>query len=281
MEKFVGIFKQKSIAVIGMVHLKALPGTPRHHCSVKEIINIASNEAKIYKDAGVDAVMIENMHDIPYLHTSQVGPEITSTMSVVCAEVRKVFYPGPVGIQMLAGANHQSMAVAKAADLQFIRAEGFVFSHVADEGLMNACAGELMRYRKHIEADDILVFTDIKKKHSAHAITQDVNIADTAKAAEFFMSDGVILTGGATGEPASTDELKSVVNSVNIPILVGSGITTANVVQYKSAHALIVGSHLKKEGKWYNDLDRERISRFMEQVKDVRANKITESTLII
>ena len=51
------------------------------------------------------------------------------------------------------------------ADLEFIRAEGFVFSHVADEGLMNACAGDLMRYRHNIGADNIMVFADVKKKH--------------------------------------------------------------------------------------------------------------------
>ena len=50
-------------------------------------------------------------------------------------------------------------------DLEFIRAEGFVFSHIADEGLMNACAGDLMRYRHSIGADNVLVLADIKKKH--------------------------------------------------------------------------------------------------------------------
>lgn len=49
--------------------------------------------------------------------------------------------------------------------LDFIRAEGFVFSHVADEGLLNACAGDLLRYRKLIGADHVRIFTDIKKKH--------------------------------------------------------------------------------------------------------------------
>lgn len=51
------------------------------------------------------------------------------------------------------------------AGLDFIRAEGFVFSHVADEGLLDACAGDLLRYRKNIGADRVLIFTDIKKKH--------------------------------------------------------------------------------------------------------------------
>jgi predicted TIM-barrel enzyme len=55
--------------------------------------------------------------------------------------------------------------VAQACGLQFIRAEGFVFSHVADEGFTDATAGPLLRYRASIRADNILIFTDIKKKH--------------------------------------------------------------------------------------------------------------------
>lgn len=121
--------------------------------------------------------------------------------------------------------------------LQFIRAEGFVFSHVADEGIIDSCAGQLLRYRRSIGAEDIMVFADIKKKHwldavhtlqplaehdilipfslyvswflnSSHAITADMNVTETAKAAEFFQCDGVILTGSATGQPPSSQELK-------------------------------------------------------------------------
>ncbi|XP_046573325.1 uncharacterized protein F13E9.13, mitochondrial-like [Haliotis rubra] len=281
MEKFVGVFKQKSTAIIGMIHLKPLPGTPRYQYSMKEILNSAVNEAKLYKDAGVDGVMLENMHDVPYMHTGQVGPEITAAMSVICAEVKKVFYPGPVGVQVLAGANMQALAIAKAAELQFVRAEGFVFSLIADEGLMNACAGEVLRYRKHIDADNVLVFTDIKKKHSAHTITEDVSIVETAKAAEFFLSDGVVVTGGATGMAASTQEVAGVLNAVNVPVLVGSGVTTANISQYKSAHGLIVGSHFKRDGHWANEIDQDRLKKFMEQVKAVRENKLLQATMII
>ena len=104
------------------------------------------------------------MHDIPYLNR-HVGPEIVAAMSVVCNEVKREVQNLPCGVQILAGANTEALAVAKAAGLDFIRAEGFVFSHVADEGLMNSDAGEILRYRKQIGADDVLVFTDIKKKH--------------------------------------------------------------------------------------------------------------------
>ena len=45
----------------------------------------------------------------------------------------------------------------------------------------HADAGELLRYRRAIGASDVRVFADIKKKHSAHAITADVDIAETAR----------------------------------------------------------------------------------------------------
>src|SRR5437868_7616818 len=99
-----------------------------------------------------------------------------------------------------------------------------------------------MRYRRAIGADGIRVFADIKKKHSAHAITADVDLAETAKAAEFFQADGVIVSGVATGLPTDPAEVRAVSEAVGIPTLVGSGVTPENIVSFAAADALIVGS---------------------------------------
>ena len=61
-----------------------------------------------------DSVLVENMHDIPYMHTHEVGPEVVSAMTRACSRVRHVFDTGPVGVQILAGANKQALAVAMA-----------------------------------------------------------------------------------------------------------------------------------------------------------------------
>jgi membrane complex biogenesis BtpA family protein len=142
MEKFKSIFKDIK-PIIGMIHLKALPGTPKNTLNASDIINAALQEAEIYKKAGIDAIMIENMHDVPYLKGS-VDHEISSIMTLI-GYLIKQRTKLPVGIQILAGANREALAAAKAADLDFIRAEGFVFAHVADEGIMEAQAGELLR----------------------------------------------------------------------------------------------------------------------------------------
>ena len=47
------------------------------------------------------------------------------------------------------------------------------------------------------------VLADIKKKPSAHAVTADVSLADTARAARFFRADGVVITGAGTGVPST------------------------------------------------------------------------------
>lgn len=255
--------------IIGMIHVGALPGTPKSCLSMQCVVNNAVEDAKVYMKAGVDAIMIENMHDVPYLNRA-VGPEIVAAMTVVAAELRSVV-DLPLGIQILAGANKEALAVAKAANLDFIRAEGFVFSHIADEGLMNSDAGELMRYRKNIDAINVKVFTDIKKKHSSHTLTSDVDLLETAKAAGFFMSDGVIITGAATGCQVDEGLLLGFKEQIETPVILGSGIDYDNIsIYWPYANAFIVGSSFKRDGRWQHEVDHARVERFMAKVSHLR-----------
>ncbi|XP_067015844.2 uncharacterized protein F13E9.13, mitochondrial isoform X2 [Anabrus simplex] len=167
---------------------------------------------------------------------------------------------------ILAGGNKEAVAVAHAAGLQFIWAEGFVFSHIADEGFIDSTAGDLLRYRRKIGADDLLIFTDIKKKHSAHSITADVSLEETVKAAEFFLSDGVILTGTSTGDPVNVSQFHAARKCANGPLLIGSGVTRENLHKYAEADALIVGTYFKKNGCWKNEVDIHTVKMFMEEV---------------
>jgi membrane complex biogenesis BtpA family protein len=244
-------------ALVGMIHVQALPGTPTHRHSLEEICDQAVRAAELLRDAGFHGLMIENMHDRPYLKR-QVGPEIVAAMTAVGREIRRVASL-PLGVQILGGANRAALATALACDADFVRIESFVFAHVADEGLMDSDAGELLRYRRAIGADRIRVFADIKKKHAAHALTGDLDLVETARAAEFFLADGVIVTGTATGRAADPQDVDAVVHAVDLPTLVGSGITPENLADYWAADAFIVGSVLKQEGIWSHPHDSSRI----------------------
>jgi len=117
--------------VVGVIHVGALPGTPASRLCVAELSELAAREAAAYRDGGVDGLMVENMHDVPYLRGS-VGPEVVAALAVIARAV-KAEAGLPVGVQILAGANLEAMSVAHAAGLDYIRAEGFAFAHVADE----------------------------------------------------------------------------------------------------------------------------------------------------
>ena len=202
-------------ALLGMIHLEPLPGAPRSRRPVEWIVAKAADEARLYADAGFHGLIIENMGDRPYLRGT-VGPEVVAAMTAATAAVRSTV-DLPLGVQVLAGANREALSVALAAGASFVRVEGFVFAHVADEGIIESDAGELLRYRRAIGADHIAIFVDIKKKHSSHALTADVDLVDTAKAAEFFLADGVVVTGSATGQRTAAGDVAVVADRVAIP----------------------------------------------------------------
>ena len=253
--------------LIGMIHVGALPGTPLNALPLPEIIRQARDEALTYRDSGIDAIMIENMHDRPYVKRGG-GPEVTAAMTAIACEV-KAASGLPCGIQILAAANREALAVAHAAGLEFIRAEGFVFAHLADEGLIESDAGDLLRFRREIGAENVQILTDIKKKHSSHAITADLDIGEVAKAAAYFLSDGLILTGRHTGEEANVADFEAARSQApELPLIAGSGITAENCNTYLGlADALIVGSSLKSEGNWQFPVDPRRVEALVSAAK--------------
>lgn len=244
-----------------MVHVAALPGSPRHARGISEIARAAAAEARILAAAGFDGLIVENMHDAPYVNGPH-GPELTAAMTRVALAVREAAPKLVLGIQVLSMGHLEALGIALAAEASFIRVENFVYAHVADEGLLpTATAGELLRRRAAIGATGIRVFADIKKKHASHAMTADLSLADMAHGAEFFGADGLIVTGKFTGDATSPTDVAEARRAVGgrLPVWVGSGVTPAQVAPlFEHADALIVGSAIKSGGVWSNAVEPSR-----------------------
>lgn len=256
-------------ALIGMIHVGATPGSPRASTPPADLARAAADEARILADAGFSAAIIENMHDRPYVMSP--GAATVACMTRVGDAVRDAAPGLAIGVQILSGAGFEALAVAHAIDASFVRVENFTFAHVADEGLMpTAGAGGLLRHRRAIGAERIAVFADIKKKHASHAITADVPLAEACRAAEFFLADGLIVTGVSTAAPTAPADLAEARASTDLPILVGSG-ATAECLPALLGHAdgVIVGSALKHAGLWSNPLDPARCRSFADAFRAV------------
>lgn len=258
--------------ILGMIHVGALPGTPASTQSVATLMAQAVAEARLYRNSSLDGIVIENMHDVPYLRGT-VGPEIVAAMTIIGQAV-KAEANLPVGIQILAGANLEAMAVAHAAGLDFIRAEGYVFAHVADEGIIESSAAKMLRYRKLIGAERVQVWADVKKKHSSHAITADIGLGATAEAVEFMRGDAVIVTGNVTGDAPQKSDVAEVKAHCHLPVFLGSGIEAENIAQfYDVADGFIIGSYFKTDGNWRKQVDPYRIEMLMKVTAQLHAVK--------
>ena len=118
-----------------------------------------------------------------------------------------------------------------------------------------------------LKKDTILPRVCIYFPCSSHAVTSDLSLAEVAKAAEFFLSDGLIVTGSSTGSPTSKEDVEEVRGSTSLPVLVGSGVDLDSIGCYSTlADGLIVGSGFKEGGKWFNPLDTGRVVAFMDKI---------------
>lgn len=245
-----------------MIAVRALPGTPRHEGDDKAIIREALSDLENYMAAGADAVVLENSHDLPYIKPP-LEPKGVALMLRIAKEIRQRF-AGPIGLQMLEAANETALTIAHQAKLDFLRVEGFVFAHIGGAGLIEGCAGRLLRQRRELGCEHIKIFGDVKKKHCSHALTGDLDIVDVVKQSEFFLVDGVIVTGPRTGESPDLRELRRVKKTAHGPVVIGSGMTPENIASYLPvADGFIVGSTLREEGDFLGRLDPARLEKFV------------------
>src|SRR5919205_348783 len=210
-----------------MIAVLPLPGSPLYDGDDQKVMDQALADLEAYKNAGVDSIIFENDHDLPYIQPP-LDKRGIALMTTIVKEARNRF-DGPIGIQMLEAANITSLEIAAEADLDYIRVEAFVFAHVGGSGIINGSAGKILRRRKELQSEHIRVFADVKKKHGSHSLTIDLDIQDEILQAEIFLVDGVIVTSQFTGiNPDKTDLLKAK-GSTKLPVLIGSGMTAENI----------------------------------------------------
>lgn len=245
-----------------MVAVLPLPGSPLYDGDDRKVMDQALTDLQVYQDAGVDSVIFENDHDLPYIQPPLDEKGIALMTRIV--QAARARFDGPIGVQMLEAANLTSLEIAAEADLDYIRVEAFVFAHVGGSGVIHGSAGKILRRRKELEAEHIKVFADVKKKHGSHSLTIDLDIRDEIMQAELFLADGVIVTSQFTGVSPDRNDLVKAKSATTLPVLVGSGMTAENIAEYLPlADGFIIGSYFRRGGKFLEKLEPERLQAFM------------------
>lgn len=259
------LLKKKRPVVIGMLHLPALPGSPQFSGDMKGIRKALLDDAKALTAGGVDALMMENFGDVPFC-AGRVGAETVAAMTALASEVRRVS-DLPLGINVLRNDGESALAIAVAVGAQFIRVNVLSGARVTDQGLIQGIAHDLLRLRSRLDAKEIAIMADVDVKHSAPLAPRNIfdEVEDTIKRG---LADAVIVSGAGTGKVTDPAKVGQVAKAAGgSPVFLGSGVTAANVKEYKNTAAgFIVGSTFKKDGKVLAAVDVKRVKEFMKIV---------------
>jgi len=252
--------------IIGVVHLLPLPCSPRWGRNLKAVRERAEQEATALAAGGVDGIIIENFFDAPFAK-NQVDPAVVSTMTLIVQRVMNLVML-PVGINVLRNDAKSAIAIASCVNADFIRVNVLTGVMATDQGFIEGQAHELMRYRREL-GSEVAILADVCVKHGYPVGNPPLGMA-VQETVERGLADGLIISGGATGDPPSFEQLKTAMNaSSGKPIFIGSGATWENVPHLlKAANGVIVASSLKRNGNINHPIDPIRVSQFVEAVRE-------------
>jgi len=246
--------------LIGMVHLGPLPGAPRFSGDLDAVLAAALADARALEEAGFDAVLVENYGDAPF-YADDVPKITVAALARAVTEVRHAV-PMPVGVNVLRNDALAAVAIAAATGAAFIRVNLLTWSMHTDQGPIAGRAAEVARLRASLGAP-LQILADVFVKHASPppGLTLEQAAADTWERAG---ADGLIVTGAATGQPASLDDLRRVKAAApGALVYAGSGVTAESVAEVlRAADGIIAGTALKREGVTASPVDPGRARAF-------------------
>jgi membrane complex biogenesis BtpA family protein len=244
MNRFEKLFGAKKV-LIGVVHLPPLPGYPASP-GIEKVIDKALRDLEALESGPVDGVLVENEEDLP--HRVEAATETIAAMTRVARELVSAARKTRIGVEILLNAPEASIAAAAMAGASFIRTDYFVDPMERPEhgGAMRIDPEGLLRYRRSLGADSILVLADVQVKYARMLV--DRSLAESAGLAREAGADAVVVTGTRTGEPPSLAELEEARKGAGrIPVLIGSGLSSSNAAALlRAAEGAIVGTSLKR-----------------------------------
>ena len=264
----IGLPAHVTRAVIGMVHLRALPGSPRWDGDMAAVVRAALDDAQALAEGGVDALVVENHGDVPFT-AGRVDAASVAGMAVAIAEIRRRVSL-PIGVNVLKNDVRSALAVAAATGARFVRVNVHVGAVAADQGIIQSEAHDSLRYRRLLGLG-ISILADVQAKHGMPLAPVPIE-QEARDCYARGLADALVVSGVATGEPTPMSDLKRVRGAVpEAPLLVGSGTSPETVAELLSvADGVIVGTSLKRDGRLANPVDVERVRRLVEAARGAR-----------
>jgi len=261
-------FGAKKKAVISMIHIGALPGTPLYNADggMEKLIADAARDAEKLQAGGVDAVMFGNENDRPYV--MKAPAEGIAAMTAV-VEAIKPTLKIPFGVNYLWDPS-ASVAIAAATGAKFVR-EIFTGVFASDMGVWAPDCAAASRLRRNLARPDLKLLFNINAEFAHSLDARPIELR--ARSAVFSsLADAILVSGPITGQPAAQADLRKVCEAISdVPVFANTGVNIDNVRDVMAlADGIVIGTHFKVDGNTWNPVDGARVKRFMDVVETLR-----------
>lgn len=246
--------------LVGVIHLPALPGSPRASMDLASVCRSAAADARALADAGFDGVIVENFGDAPFF-PDRVEPVTIAAMTAASLAARAAAPALELGINVLRNDAEAALGVAVCVGATMVRVNVHIGSRVTDQGIVQGLAHRTLRSRAALNASHVKLLCDVDVKHSAPLAPRSID-EEVEEVVGRGLADAVLVTGAGTGKRADPEHLARVCRVSRAPVLVASGATEDTLEAIRQAHGVVVGSALRASGRAGDPIDADAAKRF-------------------
>jgi len=256
--------------IVGLIHLKPLPGTPLFQEGDFELsMEKALKDTKALIDGGADGCLIQSVDKI-YPSTDETDYARVSAMSLITYEVKKLIgnRDFKVGVQLMWNCITPSLAIAKTCKADFTRCTCMVGSTPSPFGIINAEPLKIQSYRKYISAQNVAMIAEIQGYHFKGEYDSEA-IRTQAQSAKNVGADAVeVMHKDEDLNNRIVHDIKSMKDS--LPVVLGGGTDLSNVTRrMKEADMALVGSCFEN-GKWGGNIDSNTVKEYVSLVRAIK-----------
>ena len=240
-------------ALIGMVHLGPLPGSPGADRPFGDVVAAAVRDARVLADAGFGGLMVENFGDAPFFADDVPKATVAAMTRAVGAVVDAVDLP--VGVNVLRNDALAALAVATATGAAWIRVNVLAGTMFTDQGVIHGRGAEVARLARTLQWDGTIL-ADVFVKHATPPPGLTL-VRATMDLAERSGAGALVVSGTGTGAAVDLGDAHVVKQTApHLPLVIGSGADTETIADLLDvADAAIVGTSIKVDGVTTNPVD--------------------------
>ncbi len=253
-----------------MVHLPSFESVLSPNFDFDETFRISIADALALNQAGFDAILIENFHDVPF-PKSRISDTNFLLISKIVNKIMDSVSSMAIGVNILRNACGQALTIATINGASFIRCNIWEGAYVTDQGIIEGAATKIIE-AKNVGHSQVKILADVGVKHATPL--GQFSLEEAARNALYRgKADTIILSGKETGKLIPLEKLRQFVTDTTFKPFLGSGVNEINLNSvFPFISGAIVGSSLKYDpSNLHSPIDLERATSMMNLWNELRA----------